>query len=120
MRVRGVAKQKGAGHHTALLAARTSARFYFFVFFRSFALFASGSEDTVNWNKTIGDTSTDVATKVLVDANDHVWVFGYTHNGTDYDWRFIHFDPTGNIILDVSSNGKPGDDMIYSADFYLQ
>lgn len=81
---------------------------------------ANGTEDTTNWNKVIGDTSTDVATKVLVDGNDHVWVFGYTHNGTDYDWRMIHFDSAGDVKLDVSSGGKSGDDMIYSADFFVQ
>jgi hypothetical protein len=81
---------------------------------------SSGTEDTTNWDKTFGDTSTDVATKVLVDANDHVWVFGYMHNGTDFDWRIMQFDPSGDIILDVSSDQKPGDDMIHSADFYLQ
>ena len=85
--------------------------------------FDSGlTEDTTNWNiiDNCGYSGDSVAKKVLIDNNDHLWVFGYCHNGTDYDWRMIQLDPVGNVLLDLSSNQKPGDDYIHSADFYLQ
>jgi hypothetical protein len=55
-----------------------------------------GFEDTVNWNKDVGDSGTDeIARSVAVDSSGNVIVAGSRWNGSDWDWMIKKYNSAG-------------------------
>ena len=65
------------------------------------------SAGTQKWVKNFdgGVSGNDSATAVIVNDTDHIYVTGYSYNGSTNDYYTIRYDASGNKIWDIGFNG---------------